>query len=188
MTDDLDLSALVTDPGIRVVVCCGAGGVGKTTTAAALALHAAEAGRHAVVLTIDPARRLAQSMGVAELDNEPTRVPGVDSTAGGSLDAMMLDMKRTFDETVLAHATPERRLTKPGTAFLVVATPEPDALREAAYFAQRLGAEEMPLAGLVINRVHRPRLATLDRQRADAAAAAVGPAAPLAGGVLRVHA
>ncbi len=53
------------------MVCCGSGGVGKTTTAAALGLRAAEQGRKVVVLTIDPARRLAQSMGLTELDNTP---------------------------------------------------------------------------------------------------------------------
>jgi anion-transporting ArsA/GET3 family ATPase len=64
-------------------VCCGSGGVGKTTTAAALALRAAEAGRRVVVLTIDPARRLAQSLGLTELDNTPTG-PGVGSRRGPS--------------------------------------------------------------------------------------------------------
>ena len=92
----------------RIIVCCGSGGVGKTTTAAALALRAAERGRSVVVLTIDPARRLAQSMGLTELDNTPRRVNGVDESAGGQLDAMMLDMKRTFDEIVLSHSTPDR--------------------------------------------------------------------------------
>ena len=70
----LDLEALIEDRATRIVVCCGAGGVGKTTTSAALALAAAEAGRTVVVLTIDPARRLAQSLGLQELDNEPRRV------------------------------------------------------------------------------------------------------------------
>ena len=55
----------------RIIVCCGSGGVGKTTTAAALGLRAAERGRHVVVLTVDPARRLAQSMGLTSLDNIP---------------------------------------------------------------------------------------------------------------------
>ena len=82
----LDVDALLDDRSIRVVVCCGAGGVGKTTTAAALALRAAERGRNVVVLTIDPARRLAQSLGLTELDNDPRPVPG---TAGeGSLAAI----------------------------------------------------------------------------------------------------
>ena len=102
----MDLQALIEDPATRILVCCGAGGVGKTTTSAALALAAAEAGRTVVVLTIDPARRLAQSLGLEELDNEPRRVdvPG----APGELHAMMLDMKRTFDDVVVAHSTPER--------------------------------------------------------------------------------
>jgi anion-transporting ArsA/GET3 family ATPase len=99
---------VLADRGTRIVVCCGAGGVGKTTSAAALALRAAEQGRRVVVLTIDPARRLAQSMGLTELDNTPRRVSGVDESAGGRLDAMMLDMKRTFDEIVMAHTTPAK--------------------------------------------------------------------------------
>ena len=107
-TDRFDVDALIEDRGVGVVVCCGSGGVGKTTTAAALGLRAAEAGRRVVVLTIDPARRLAQSLGLTELDNTPRPVRGLDTSAGGSLDAMMLDMKRTFDEVVEAHATPEK--------------------------------------------------------------------------------
>nr|BFE67269.1 hypothetical protein GCM10020092_005700 [Actinoplanes digitatis] len=92
------------------MVCCGAGGVGKTTTAAALGLRAAEQhGRRTVVLTIDPARRLAQSMGLTELDNTPRQVKGIDTEAtGGELHAMMLDMKRTFDDVVQAHTSPQR--------------------------------------------------------------------------------
>ena len=106
MGSDLDVDALLADEGKRVIACCGSGGVGKTTTAAALALRAAERhGRRAVVLTIDPAKRLAQSLGMEALDNTPRPVEGV---AGGSLDAMMLDMKRTFDEVVASHTTAER--------------------------------------------------------------------------------
>ncbi|HZG97589.1 MAG TPA: ArsA-related P-loop ATPase [Nocardioidaceae bacterium] len=322
----LDIDALLDDRATRIVVCCGSGGVGKTTTSAALALRAAERGRSVVVLTIDPARRLAQSMGLSELDNTPRPVAGVDTASGGRLEAMMLDMKRTFDEVVESHASPRKAeqiltnpfyvalsssfagtqeymameklgqlqtdaaaggrwdliivdtppsrsaldfldaperlsslldgrfikllltpakgparvfsagfglvtgalnrvlgtqvlsdvqtfiaafdtlfggfrqraeatyalLQAPGTAFLVVAAPEPDALREAAYFVERLSAEQMPLAGLVVNRVTEPPAAQLDA--ADAAAAAdklAGSRAAADGavaGLLRLHA
>ncbi|OIK28115.1 anion-transporting ATPase [Streptomyces malaysiense] len=314
----LDVDALLDDPKTRIVVCCGSGGVGKTTTAAALGLRAAERGRKVVVLTIDPARRLAQSMGIDSLDNVPRRVKGTEDRRGsrgdsfkggggsraGELHAMMLDMKRTFDEVVEAHADRERAaailanpfyqslsagfagtqeymameklgqlrardewdlivvdtppsrsaldfldapkrlgsfldgrlirlltapaklggragmaflnvgmsmmtgtlgkllggqllkdvqtfvsamdttfggfrtradatyklLQAPGTAFLVVAAPERDALREAAYFVERLAAEDMPLVGLVLNRVHGSGAGRLSAERAlDAA-------------------
>ncbi len=304
----------------KILVCCGSGGVGKTTTAAALAVRAAERGRRTVVLTIDPAKRLAQSMGLSELDNVPRAVIGV----GGKLDAMMLDMKRTFDEIVEAHAQPGKAaailanpfyialstsfagtqeymameklgqlratrrwdliivdtpptrsaldfldapqrmtalldgrmvrillapakasgkaylkvvtaglnvftgaitriigasvlqdvsqfvaaletlfggfreraqttydlLKAPGTMFVVVATPERDALREAAYFVERLSEESMPLAGLVVNRVHRSGAAGLSAKRSEAAAEQLEEAgsAPLAAAVLRLHA
>ncbi|MGW6271690.1 ArsA family ATPase [Streptomyces sp. NPDC055060] len=301
----LDVDTLLDDPKTRIVVCCGSGGVGKTTTAAALGLRAAERGRKVVVLTIDPARRLAQSMGIDSLDNIPRRVKDIESASGeGELHAMMLDMKRTFDEIVEAHADKERAsailnnpfyqslsagfagtqeymameklgqlrsrdewdlivvdtppsrsaldfldapkrlgsfldgklirvlmapakvggragmkflnvgmsmmtgalgkllggqllrdvqtfvaamdtmfggfrtradatyrlLQAPGTAFIVVASPERDALREAAYFVERLAADDMPLAGLVLNRVHRSGAAQLSAERALAAA------------------
>ena len=313
----LDVDRLIDDRRTRVIVCCGSGGVGKTTTAAAIGLRAAQRGRHVVVLTVDPARRLAQSMGLSRLDNTPRPVPfperdpagtsvkdtDSDGTAGGSLHAMMLDMKRTFDEIVEAHADPDRAaqilanpfyqslssgfagtqeymameklgqlrraeewdlivvdtppsrsaldfldapqrlgrfldgrlirllvvpakvggraylkvlnasfgvvtgvLTKvlgaqvlkdvqtfvsaldtmfggfreradytyrllraPGTAFLVIAAPEPDALREASYFVERLAEEGMPLAGLILNRVHRSSAARLSAARSLAA-------------------
>lgn len=318
----LDVDALLDDPDQRIVVCCGSGGVGKTTTAAAFGVRAAERGRKVVVLTIDPARRLAQSMGLTELDNTPREVKGVGAD-GGSLDAMMLDMKRTFDEVVEAHASPEKaqqilanpfyqalsssfagtqeymameklgqlaadaerdgrwdlivvdtppsrsaldfldaparlaslldgrfvrlllapakgparmftagfgmvtgvltkilgaqvlrdvqtfvaafdtlfggfrqraeqtyaRLQAEGTAFVVVATPEPDALREAAYFVERLTQEEMPLAGLVVNRVTVPTAAELTASEAESAAAHLDDAAaPTLAGMLRIHA
>ncbi|MEN3268367.1 ArsA family ATPase [Pseudonocardia sp.] len=321
----LDIDALLDDPDTHVVVCCGSGGVGKTTTSAALAIRAAERGRRTVVLTIDPAKRLAQALGLAALNNEPGRVAGVNESGvgapgGGELHAMMLDMRRTFDEMVYAHAEPGRAesiienpfyqtisssfsgtqeymameklgqlaatgewdlivvdtppsrsaldfldapqrmsnfldgrmirllsaparaggrglrkivgagftlfakavstilggqlladasafvqafdtmfggfreratatyalLRSPGTAFLVVAAPEPDALREAAYFVDRLSADDMPLAGLVLNRTHPVRAQLSATKARDAAEGLRG--APLAAAVLRLHA
>jgi anion-transporting ArsA/GET3 family ATPase len=320
----LDLDAIALDPDTRIVVCCGSGGVGKTTTAAAIALRAAEGGRTVVVLTIDPARRLAQSMGLSELDNSPRAVPGVDPAKGGELHAMMLDMKRTFDEIVSAHSTPDRAeqifanpfyqslsssfagtqeymameklsqlraldewelivvdtppsrsaldfldapqrlgrfldgrmlrlllaparaggraymrvfsasfsvftkvltrilgtevlrdlsafvgaletmfggfreraqktyelLKTPGTAFVVVAAPEPGALREASYFVDRLSAESMPLAGMVLNRVRTSGAPRLSAERAEVGADTLNEAGAhgLTAAVLRVHA
>jgi anion-transporting ArsA/GET3 family ATPase len=315
MSPVLDIDTLIGDPQTRIIVCCGAGGVGKTTTAAALGLRAAESGRRVVVLTIDPARRLAQSLGLTTLDNTPRPVSGIEAAGGGSLDAMMLDMKRTFDEVVEAHATPEkaeqilanpfyqavsssfagtqeymameklgqlrleadrdpenprwdlivvdtppsrsaldfldapkrlgsfldgrfirllsapakaggraylkvfnagvnivtRTLTKvlggqmltdvqtfvaaldtmfggfrkradhtyallsdSSTTFIVVAAPERDALREASYFVDRLDEEEMPLAGLVVNRMYRVSAPGLSAARALGAAEELG--------------
>ena len=308
----------------KIIVCTGAGGVGKTTTAAALALRAAENGRRVVVLTIDPARRLAQSMGLTELDNTPRPVKGISGRhPHGSLDAMMLDMKSTFDELVTHHAEPGKAdailtnpfyqalsssfagtqeymameklsqlrstqdydlivvdtpptrsaldfldapqnltafldgrmvkillapakaggrayfkvvtasmsvftnmltriigadvlkdlsqfvaaletmfggfreraqttydlLKEPGTAFVVVATPERDALREAAYFVERLAAEQMPLAGLVVNRVHRSAVLGLSPERSVSGAQSLEASGehPLAAAVLRLH-
>ena len=321
----LDVDALIDHPDTGIIVCCGSGGVGKTTTSAALALRAAERGRRVVVLTIDPARRLAQSMGIEELDNTPRPVAGVGGA--GSLDAMMLDMKRTFDEVVEAQATPEKAkqilenpfyialsssfagtqeymameklgqlqrdarasgtydlivvdtppsrsaldfldaperlssfldgrfvrlllapargparimtaglglvtgalskilggqfitdlqtfvaaldtvfggfraraeqtyalLQAPGTAFLVVAAPEADALREAAYFVERLNEDRMPLAGLVVNRASPAGQGSLSADEAMVASArllreAPSPTAPLTAGLLRLHA
>jgi len=319
-----DIPALIRDPNTRVVVTCGSGGVGKTTTAAAMALIGANAGRRTVVLTIDPARRLAQSMGLTELDNTPREVKGVEN---GQLFAMMLDMKRTFDEVILENSTPERAekifanpfyqslssslagtqeymameklgqlvhqnewdlivvdtppsrsaldfldaphrlgrfldgrmvrmiaapakaggkayvkvvtasvgivakaftrilggellndlstfvsalestfggfreraqktyelLQQPGTAFVVVAAPEPDALREASYFVERLSGDAMPLAGAIINRTHTTApadgLAPLSASRADAAADLLAGNAEfeMAEAALRVH-
>ena len=95
----------------RIIVCTGAGGVGKTTTAAALALQAAKLGRRTVVLTIDPAKRLAQSLGMATLDNTPHPVH-VEGLEPGMLDAMMLDMKRTFDEVVERNAGDPARVER----------------------------------------------------------------------------
>src|SRR5436190_7882595 len=93
----------------RIVVCVGSGGVGKTTTAAALALHAARRGRRTLVMTIDPARRLANSLGLAGLDHVQRRVPETkfaEAQIGcqGELWAMMLDAKQAFDEMVARHS------------------------------------------------------------------------------------
>ncbi len=94
----------------RLIVCAGPGGVGKTTTSAALGLRGALAGRKAIVLTIDPARRLANSLGLDELTNEPqrielaSRVPDVEIPEGGELWAMMLDQQQTLDDLVSRYA------------------------------------------------------------------------------------
>ncbi len=317
----LDLDRLIDDERTQIIVCCGSGGVGKTTSAAAIGLRAAESGRRVCVLTIDPARRLAQSMGLTELDNTPRPVDGIDTTAGGSLDAMMLDMKRTFDDVVEAHASPEKarqilqnpfyvalsssfagtqeymameRLgqlhaegrwdlivvdTPPSrsaldfldaperlssmldgrfirlmlapakgparfltagfgvvtaalnkvigaqilsdmqtfiaafdtlfggfrqraeatyallqadeTAFLVVAAPEDAPMREAAYFVERLEADEMPLAGLIVNRCHDERAAGISAADAESASPRLGSGSAtdqLTSELLAVHA
>jgi len=89
----------------RIVICGGSGGVGKTTTSAAIAMGAAAAGRKVAVVTIDPAKRLANSLGLEELGNEPALVdPALFAPAGvemeGELWAMMLDPKRTFDDLI----------------------------------------------------------------------------------------
>jgi anion-transporting ArsA/GET3 family ATPase len=101
----------VTLPALerRVVVCVGCGGVGKTTVAASIALEAARAGRRALVITIDPARRLADALGVETLGNQPEPLPRDQLAAlgvppGGSLSALMLDMKSTFDDLVARFA------------------------------------------------------------------------------------
>lgn len=89
----------------RLVVCCGPGGVGKTTTAAALGLRAALMGRKVIVLTIDPARRLANSLGLEALSNEPQHIQLQEQAAeGGELWAMMLDQKQTLDDLVKKNA------------------------------------------------------------------------------------
>ncbi|MGH0032225.1 MAG: ArsA family ATPase [Myxococcota bacterium] len=106
----------------RIVVCVGCGGVGKTTVSASLALEAARAGRRALVLTIDPARRLADALGVGDLGDEPqairrTLLDALDVPPEGALSAVMLDMKRTFDDLVARFAEDEsareRILTNP---------------------------------------------------------------------------
>ena len=98
----------------KVVVCAGSGGVGKTTAAAAIGVRAALEGHRAAVLTIDPARRLASSLGLKELSNEPARIPQQKfASAGlkpsGELHAMMLDTKTTFDKVVTRYAPTEEQ-------------------------------------------------------------------------------
>lgn len=94
----------------RVVVCAGAGGVGKTTVAAALSLAAARRGRRVLCLTIDPARRLADSLGLSlapgiEVEVAPDLLAATGTVAGGALSVAMLDPKSTFDDLVRRHAS-----------------------------------------------------------------------------------
>jgi anion-transporting ArsA/GET3 family ATPase len=101
----------------EIIVCAGAGGVGKTTTAAAIALRAAVEGKRTAVLTIDPAKRLASSLGLKELSNQPTKVPARKFISAGieprgELYAMMLDTKTTFDEVVTQYAPTREQADK----------------------------------------------------------------------------
>ena len=105
-----DLETLLTTK--KVLLCCGSGGVGKTTTSASLALAAACLGRKAVVCTIDPARRLANSLGLEELDAEvvkvdPARFEAAGVQGSGELHALMLDTKGTFDRLIGRYAKSE---------------------------------------------------------------------------------
>jgi anion-transporting ArsA/GET3 family ATPase len=97
----------------QIVVCTGPGGVGKTTVSAAIALEGALRGRETVVVTIDPAKRLADALGLEELSNEPSRVPEARFKEAGlppaPLSAMMLDTKTTFDDLVHRYAKTEDR-------------------------------------------------------------------------------
>ena len=180
------MHAILADTSNRVVVCCGAGGVGKTTTAAAMALRAAEYGRTVVVLTIDPAKRLAQALGIKDLGNTPQRVPLAPEVTG-ELHAMMLDMRRTFDEMVVAALrTREARRRDSGEPVL------PDRRHVARGHAGVHGdGEARPAAGrgqvgpgrrrhpAVAQRAGLPRRAEAARQLhgqpAVAAAARAGP-------------
>jgi anion-transporting ArsA/GET3 family ATPase len=108
ITDRAALDALVEHDAI--VICCGSGGVGKTTTAAVIAQEAARRGRDAVVVTIDPAKRLANALGLDALSDSPSEVPrelwdpqGA-APARGRLSALMLDTKTTFDRLVTRYA------------------------------------------------------------------------------------
>jgi anion-transporting ArsA/GET3 family ATPase len=99
MSGPTPLARVVSDH--RVVVCCGSGGVGKTTTAAAIAQHGALQGRRAVVVTIDPAKRLADALGLEGLSNEPTVIAG---DWPGEMAALMLDTEQTFNDLVATYA------------------------------------------------------------------------------------
>ena len=99
-----------------IVVCTGSGGVGKTTISAALGLEAASRGRKTVVVTIDPAKRLANSLGLKSLSNTPTKIPPKKFRDAGlepaPLEAMMLDTKTTFDELIHRSAPDPKRAEK----------------------------------------------------------------------------
>jgi anion-transporting ArsA/GET3 family ATPase len=101
MNDPIAFEPLTLVRNARLIVCCGSGGVGKTTTAAALAVLAAGEGRSALVLTIDPARRLAQALGLETLSHEPQQIA---LEVPGTLSAMMLDSKHTFDSLIESYA------------------------------------------------------------------------------------
>jgi anion-transporting ArsA/GET3 family ATPase len=102
----------------HILVCCGSGGVGKTTSAAVLAMEGARRGRRAVVVTIDPAKRLASALGLDELSNEPREIatarwdPKGERIPGGALSAMMLDTKSTFDGLVTRYAASDDQKTR----------------------------------------------------------------------------
>jgi anion-transporting ArsA/GET3 family ATPase len=98
------LTELVTSS--RIVICSGSGGVGKTTTAAVVAMEAANVGRRAVVVTIDPAKRLADALGLDGIGNTPKRIEGPWTAEGpGELWAVMLDTKSTFDDLVTTYSS-----------------------------------------------------------------------------------
>ena len=125
--------------GKRVVVCLGAGGVGKTTTSAALGFGLAARGQKVAVVTIDPARRLAAALGLGELSGEPRRIdPQLLAAQGvqepGELWAMALDVKRTFDD-VIARLAPDA-----GTREEILENPVYRELSSAVSGVQELGA------------------------------------------------
>jgi anion-transporting ArsA/GET3 family ATPase len=104
MSTGADLGPLLRERSI--IICCGSGGAGKTTTSAAVALAGALEGRKACVVTIDPARRLADALGIGSLTNEPKRIDG---PWPGELSAVMLDAKRTFDDLVERYSADQEQ-------------------------------------------------------------------------------
>jgi anion-transporting ArsA/GET3 family ATPase len=115
MTDDPRCTFIEIVERRHIVVCCGTGGVGKTTTAAALAVEGARRGRNAVVVTIDPAKRLANTLGLDELSDRAHRIdrtrwdPEKQAPPHGHLSALMLDTKSTFDHLVVRYAADEEQ-------------------------------------------------------------------------------
>ncbi|MBC2714280.1 MAG: ArsA family ATPase [Desulfobacteraceae bacterium] len=108
------LSCIKDPDGPKIIVCCGSGGVGKTTISAAIGLYGALSGKKTIVLTIDPAKRLADSLGLKKFDVDAQRVPVENlivckdsATPDAGLYAMMLDAKHTFDQLIARYAPPE---------------------------------------------------------------------------------
>ncbi len=95
----------------RILICCGCGGVGKTTTSAALGIRAASLGKKVIVLTIDPAKRLADSLGIGSLTNEPKKVE-LPFEFSGQMWAMMLDVKQTLETIIEQNASSEQQIQK----------------------------------------------------------------------------
>ena len=93
----------------RIIVCCGSGGVGKTTSAAAIAVQAAQRGRRVVLITIDPAKRLADALGLRGLTNDPAEI---EIDGAGRLWAMMLDARATFDNVIRQQARSEEQVRR----------------------------------------------------------------------------
>lgn len=119
----------------ELIVCVGSGGVGKTTTSALVALQAARLGKRVLVMTVDPARRLATSLGLAEIASEPQRVDlGTIGVEGGEMWAMMLDMKRAFDDLVDRYAPDEE------TRDVILSNRFYDAFSSSLAGAQELSA------------------------------------------------